>query len=186
MELLPTFETPTRKYPLTWDRLDRLVLADDKGRESAAAMRLALEEQNLRILIPKLTEETVAEMLTRITPMLRNRDGVLCEYAPLKTLTEAPNPFTSSFTWIKDQVTGDPVDSSKLRLLEAIVTYHETRYHAVFRPSIAEVLGQIPEHLQQSVVGFEVLFGQDVTECVDFPGLYGHKTTTLLYGKLPG
>jgi hypothetical protein len=43
-----------------------------------------------------------------------------------------------------------------LKKLQVITTYHTYGYHGMFKPSIAEVLTQIPQDLTGRVVAFEV------------------------------
>lgn len=157
----------TRETPLTWDQT-----GDDVSDEVRAAERLKF--------IPTISRETVTELLQHITPMLRNNAGLLCKFQP----KEPCDPFNSSFNFMGEAGCGDLADMQNLCLLEAVPTYHTCGYHAIFRPTVAEVLAQLPEYLREAVTGFEVLFGQELTECVDLPGLYGHKTVTLFYGKV--
>jgi hypothetical protein len=127
--------------------------------------------------IPAISKETVTQLLTRIKPLIRH-EGLLYEYSP-----KAPwDPFTTVFTWNPAEDKGKLVDTTRLPLLEALPTFHTCGYHALFKPDVTEVLAQIPPDLLEKVVAFEVLFGQELTQCVDYPGLYGHKTVTLLYG----
>lgn len=128
--------------------------------------------------IPAISEEEVTRLLGHIKPLLRV-DGTLYQYRP----KEAWDPFLTSFKWDPEGDKGERVDANKLVLLEALPTFHTCNYHMVVRPKVAEVLAQIPAHLKDKVFAFEVLFGQELTECVDYPGLYGHKTVTLLYGN---
>ena len=137
----------------------------------------ACKAETLRY-IPLISKETVTEMLSRITPLIR-RDGILYEFVP----TEPWDPFTRCFTWENDTSATQAVDSNALKLLDAIVTYHHCQYHACVKPRVFEVLAQIPEHLRKTVTAFEVLVENGVLDCVDYPGLYGHKTVTLLYGR---
>lgn len=157
-----------RPTPLHWPR---------PGQPLLELTEEQLEVERLKF-IPAIKRETVDELLQRITPLLRDCEGVLCKYQP----QEPMDPVNVSFTWNKSMCCGQPADARELRLLDAIHTYHTCGYHMAFRPKIAEVLAQIPEHLLERVSAFEVLFGQEPTECVDYPGLYGHKTVTLLYG----
>ena len=157
------------KYPRPWPHDPREELTDAE-----------IEAERLKF-IPAISAERVAELLQRIRPLVRSHtQGLLHFY-------QAPgerDPFRSSFTWDGDKGLGERAPVESYRLLEAQPTYHACGYHACFKPSIAEVLAQIPEHLIEDVVAFEVLFGQDLTDCVDYPGLYGHKTVTLLYGTV--
>ena len=155
------------KYPRRWPDDPRVKLTEAE-----------IEAERIKF-IPVISPERVTELLQRIRPLVRSKQGFLHFY-------QAPgerDPFRSSFTWDGDSGLGERAPIETYRLLEALPTYHTCGYHACFRPTIAEALAQMPEYLADSVVAFEVLFGQDLTDCVDYPGLYGHKTVTLFYGN---
>lgn len=128
--------------------------------------------------IPAISDETIAGLLARITPLVR-RAGALCKFVP----SEPWDPKTRCFTWsVKDGDT-QPVASNEFRLLDAVVTYHHCQHPGLIQPRVFEVLAQIPDGLLPKVVAFEVLVEDGVVEVVDYPGLLGHKTVTLLYGN---
>jgi|APSaa5957512622_1039677.scaffolds.fasta_scaffold64065_2 hypothetical protein len=64
-----------------------------------------------------------------------------------------------------------------LEELDEITTYHTYGYHGFFKPSIAEVLSQIPKGCLDEVVAFQTL-----TDSADISGEY-HAATTVLYRR---
>lgn len=94
--------------------------------------------------IPKLTNERLAELQATIKPVIR--DGKDLWYI------EDVDPRNIAFTW-------DPKPTEKatgLKLLCTARTLHTYGYHGFFKPSIAEVLAQVPADLVDKAVAFEV------------------------------
>lgn len=84
-----------------------------------------------------------------------------------------------SFTW--DPKYGDPVSSTMYEIAR-IETSHTCGYIGMFKPSVAEVLAQIPEHLLSCTKWFQTLTG-DTVAC--YREGDGHRTTTILYSDKP-
>jgi hypothetical protein len=116
--------------------------------------------------IPTLTDERLAELLGRIRPVYRF-DGELWHIKPV-------DPCRIAFLW-------DPKEDGRakgLKPLRSIETCHDYGHPSLFKPSIAEVLAQIPEDILGEVVAFET------SRCADFDeGRDCHVTTTILYGR---
>ena len=121
--------------------------------------------------ILEISADRVAELLTRIKPLVRQGEQ-LCEI-------ELPDPFKVAFTW--DPVVTKPVDERELKWLKVITTYHAAGYIAFVKPSIAEVLAQIPAELLDDVYAFELETAS--AEPVTAQDFYGHRIQTVLYGK---
>ena len=125
--------------------------------------------------IKKLPDERIAHLLERIMPV-KTVDGVMYTISP--TVTEDGGPVTlwnTAFMWspkLQEPVCGP------LYELALIETHHTCGYIMMFKPSLGEVISQIPEHLLADVTHFEV--GMD-----DTVGCYsegdGHRTVTKLY-----
>lgn len=130
-------------------------------------------------IIPAITPDAVQALLARITPMLRNNAGQLCPYQP----AQPADPVKTSFTWHGEADCGTPVPEQGLSMLAEVTTYHTCGYAMFFKPSIAEVLAQIPAELVDKVVAFEVLFDANVTQIVSTADFYGHQTVTRLYSR---
>lgn len=87
-----------------------------------------------------------------------------------------------AFTWdpkLVDQAEG-------LEVILDIVTIHSCGHPALFKPSIQEVLAQIPEDIASKVVAFETFLEfSGVRKNMTDDGVY-HKAKTILYtGSLP-
>lgn len=124
--------------------------------------------------IPNVPKERICELAKRIKPVVRFTSGL--HYIKPVDL------FTIAFTW-------DPKRASKakgLRKLRDITTYHTYGYHGFFKPSIAEVLAQIPAELLGEAVAFET-HGPDSVDDLNAhleelnAGL--HVACTTLYGR---
>jgi hypothetical protein len=123
-----------------------------------------------------LEDKDVEKLYKRIKPLVRFartlRGYVRHSEGDLYYIKEV-NPHNIAFTW-------DPKAAKKatgLVPLEQIVTYHTWAYYGFFKPTIAEVLSQIPENCLESIVAFET----DV-DSVQLCGDY-HVASTTLYRK---
>lgn len=99
-----------------------------------------------RVWIPEVVKERIQELAERIKPIVQFPREGKCYIKPVDL-------FGIAYTW-------DPKSADKatgLKPLCDITTYHTYSYHGFFKPSIAEVLAQIPaEHLDK-VVAFEIV-----------------------------
>ncbi len=106
--------------------------------------------------IPEVPKQRILELAERIKPVVRFARGE-------KELFRSPegypfyikpvDPFEIAYMW-----SPEPTDrATGLKPLCDITTYHTWAYYGLFKPSIAEVLAQIPaEHLDK-VVAFEIV-----------------------------
>lgn len=97
--------------------------------------------------IPKLSDEEFAKRLAMFKPMMFVPHPVSGQ--PVPWYMEEVNPHNIAFTW-------DPKPSKQInqwKEVTRIETYHTCGYIACFKPTIGEVLSQIPEHL--------ITFGRD-------------------------
>jgi hypothetical protein len=122
---------------------------------------------------PKLSDEQIAERLKFVQPVAR-----FGETKHLSTIVPV-DPRSVAFTW--SPVQAEPLkDAFEVARIE---TYHLCGYIALFKPSIDEVLAQIPPHLYAYCKYFETLSHDDVVAC--FNQGDGHRTVTILYSDLP-
>jgi hypothetical protein len=82
-------------------------------------------------------------------------------------------------SFLFDPAWGEPVQEP-LYEHARIETYHTTGYGALFKPSVAEVLAQVPEHLRREVDFFETLDEDTVAVYSEHDG---HRTVTVLYSR---
>lgn len=127
--------------------------------------------------IPNVPEERVVELAQRIEPIVRIGDAP--RYIKPVDLNRI------AFMW-SPEATGY-VDMNGLVALRDITTYHTWAYYGFFKPTIAEVLKQIPTEIVDQVVAFEIIESPQCAEDFDkdreaFNAGY-HVATTRLYGK---
>lgn len=83
--------------------------------------------------VPEISDERLAALMARSQPLIQ-RDGKLFTIEPV-------DPRRTAFTW-------DPKPAEEALGLVEIGRFrcdHECGYHGLFKPSIAEVLSQIPD-----------------------------------------
>ena len=96
--------------------------------------------------IPKITDERLCELSSRIEAVVRDDKGVLRHIEPCDLRYVA-------FTW-------DPKLTRKAANLVEVATIrtlHAYGYYGFFKPSIAEVIAQIPGELIERVAAFETI-----------------------------
>lgn len=95
--------------------------------------------------IPQITDERLNELAARIKPVV-TFDGV-------KRYIEPCDLRRTAYTWSPKPAEEAP----EFRLLATVQTFHTYGYAGFFKPSIAEVICQIPETLLDQVVAFELV-----------------------------
>ncbi|MCL5006851.1 MAG: hypothetical protein M1153_01775 [Patescibacteria group bacterium] len=109
--------------------------------------------------IPKVPRGLILEFVKRIKPVVRMcRDPLSGElkltWGEAALYYIAPvDPFNRAYTW-------DPKPTSLADGLEPVCdiqTYHSYGYYGIFKPSVAEVLAQIPPELRNAVRAFEII-----------------------------
>ena len=103
--------------------------------------------------IPPIDDDTIARMLETVRPLAFDSSGVLCTMDPV-------DPRNMSFTWAPKGLQPLPfavVEAQRVR------TLHTFGYFGLFKPSIAEVLAQLPADLS-GVVGFSIKGPADIRD----------------------
>lgn len=124
--------------------------------------------------VPEISERRILELAERIKPVVTFEQEGRCYIKPVDL-------FSESYTW-------DPEPASKangLKLLCDITTYHPYGYYGSFKPSIAQVILQIPSEHLDKVVAFEIVKHPETPDDLDteseiFNSGY-HVATTRLY-----
>ena len=131
--------------------------------------------------IPKISDDMLEKLALKIKPVVRFMDGVSNPNGELYYIqgVDYHRDLTiRSFVW-------DPKPIAPARDLvhyKDIKTYHTCDSHVFFKPSIAEVIAQIPENDITTVMAFETLsLGLTSKNCTPD---YHHFTTTKLYKKV--
>lgn len=119
--------------------------------------------------IPAISEVKLQELFSRIKPIVRLDNGNF--HRVLHTDLRG-----TSFLW--DQNFSEDPLSVKLVEVAGILTYHTAGFGLLFKPSIAEVMAQIPEKYLDQISYFETLSGPTVEVYADHNG---HRTLTMLY-----
>jgi hypothetical protein len=123
--------------------------------------------------IPEIDDETLTRLLGQIKPIFKTDDGY--------RFIEPVDPRKKAFTW--DPQYADKVDFDLYELAK-IETYHRCGYIAMFKPSLAEVIAQIPKHLLVHVDAFEMMKDADGDFIVGCFGQGdGHRAMVQLYSK---
>ena len=100
-------------------------------------------------MIPLMPLEEIESRAERIKPIINGK------------VVDCPDLVSTAYTWdpkFKDEVLPE------LKVLQTICTYHGYGHYSLFKPSIAEVLAQIPDDLLQQVVAFEIVDRPETAE----------------------
>jgi hypothetical protein len=96
--------------------------------------------------IPDVSKERIEELAKKIKPIVT--------IAGKQRYIKPVDLFNIAFTWDPKPAFFEP---KNLKPLRDITTYHRWAYYGFFKPSIAEVLAQIPAELLEEVVAFEII-----------------------------
>lgn len=123
-------------------------------------------------MIPTVSKSVIKRLATKIKPVIQEKKKLY--YIKEKDL------FNVAFTW-------DPEKSGEakgLKELERITTYHTCGHYMLFKPSINEVLSQIPENLLKKTVAFKTFIdnNKNINELLTEDQCH-HIATTVLYEK---
>jgi hypothetical protein len=128
-----------------------------------------------KIGIPNITNERLNELAARIKPVI--------EFDGVKHHIEKCDLRGESYVW-------SPVQAEAALALVEIVdirTYHTFGYKGFFKPSIAEVIAQIPEDLIDQVTEFEIVAGPTTVDDLNEESVAlnkgFHVATTRLYAR---
>lgn len=102
--------------------------------------------------IPPISDEELNRRAACIKPLVRQGDV-------LHTITQ-PCLRTIAFTW-SPAFTGE---APAVRKVATLTTYHTYSYYGFFKPTIAEVLAQIPAELVEQVDAFELIGPEGVDD----------------------
>lgn len=123
--------------------------------------------------IPEISNEDLTALYAKIKPVKQKvveDKAVLHHLQPLELRRQS---------FLFDPAWGEPVQAP-LYEHARIETYHTTGYGALFKPSVAEVLAQVPAHLRKEVDFFESLDEDTVAVYAEHDG---HRTVTILYSR---
>jgi hypothetical protein len=98
-----------------------------------------------QLRIPEITDERLNELFKRIKPVV--------EFNGVKHYIRKCHLRTTAYTWDAKKTKEAPA----LKEVRSIRTLHTYGYYGFFKPSIAEVIAQIPEDLIDQVTEFEIV-----------------------------
>jgi len=103
-----------------------------------------------------MSEQRLLELVERIKPVVTFKDEGCCYIKPVDPLSEA-------YMWDAEP-DGRAVG---LKALCDITTYHPYDYYGSFKPSVAQVILQIPPEYQDKVVAFEIVKHPETADDLD-------------------
>lgn len=109
--------------------------------------------------IPQMSNEDIARYYTTIRPIV-NQDTYLRELTDEELTAMA----YTSLNELTDYA--EKVDFSKLSVLEDRKMLHSWGYYGFFKPSVGEVIRQIPKEYLEKVVAFEIIQGAIETNTI--------------------
>ena len=102
--------------------------------------------------IPQMSNEEIAHWYETIKPIVKHNTY-------LRELS-ADELTGTVYTWLNEPSDyADKVDFSKLSVLEDRKMLHGWGYYGFFKPSVGEVIRQIPKEYLEKVVAFEIIDG---------------------------
>lgn len=105
--------------------------------------------------IPKMSNEEIAKWYANIKPIVTNQGTPTF----LRELTNIELEHTA-YIWLDEPSDyADIVDFSKLSVLADVKMLHTWGYYGLFKPSVGEVIRQIPKEYLEKVTAFEILHG---------------------------
>ena len=104
--------------------------------------------------IPKMSNEEIAKWYTTIKPIVSS--VAIPTY--LRDLSQSELTDTA-FIWFHKSNYAKSVDYNKLSFLADVKMLHSYGYTEIFKPTVAEVIRQIPKEHLEKVVAFEILVG---------------------------
>ena len=143
---------------------------------------------NLDHLEKQLTQEKAVELAQRIRPVMsKDENGRLSlfnEPKHPKYWVDGRKIYNESYTFASDKEVYAKTD--KLVQIAKIITYHKCGYPLFVKPSVYEVLYQIPPELLDKVVAFELYAPSASAYDVYNDDVGRHALTCILYaGKMP-
>lgn len=107
-----------------------------------------------KLEIPEISDEKLEELYENIKPVMEREKELYWVHRPDSLRHIA-------FTW-DPRLSNTPVKS--LEKICTIKTLHTWAYYGFFKPTIAEVLSQVPENLINTAVAFSTKSPEDASE----------------------
>lgn len=126
--------------------------------------------------IPKITDERLEALSKQIKPLVRRGKNQQLY------LAKKCDPRNAAYTWVE----GHGKKVGRVEECGRIRTLHTWSYYGFFKPSVAEVLSQIPDSMIDNVVAFECngpRTAEDLNKDIDALNAGVHIAETILYSK---
>jgi len=122
------------------------------------------------IILPTMSDAELWAIYQQIKPMFNKSDYKSKQYANGDiSITEIPNDNwywlkkltpeqlrNIAFLWDAKKDKRRLVDNSKIETIDEFQCFHTYGYHGLFKPSVAEVLQQMPDKLKKHANGFRI------------------------------
>lgn len=114
-----------------------------------------------KLEIPEIDDKRLKELYQLLKPIVTidEMKYLLREF----TLQELRN---QSYIWNRHEDKRDVVDPNKLETVDDFLCLHTWGYYGLFKPSIAEVLSQVPENVIEQANTFEIIESPETREDV--------------------
>lgn len=114
-----------------------------------------------KLVIPKIDDKTLAGFYRLLKPIVTiDEVKYLLKEFSLEQLRNI------SYIWERNEDKRDVVDSNKLEPVEDFLCLHTWGYYGLFKPSIAEILAQVPEKTICEANVFEIIEKPETREDV--------------------
>lgn len=136
----------------------------------------------IAIQIPPMSKKEICELYRRIKPIVR------IDEVPYYMREFSPSDLTEkSYIWNRGEDKTVPANMEELETIMDNKTLHKYGYHGLFKPSIGEVISQIPKDVLEKVVAFEIVYSpeswDDFNRYIDEFNAGFHVSSVRLYSK---
>jgi hypothetical protein len=136
-----------------------------------------MRKKKFVLKVPDMAEARIRELAERIKPVMEFKEEGRCYIKPVDI-------FAESFTWDPEQGS----EATGLKPICDITTYHPYGYIGNFKPSVAQVILQIPREHLDKVIAFEIVkapdeFPDNLTPEYEALDAGYHTATTRLYAR---
>ena len=136
-----------------------------------------MRKMKFALKVPEISKARIRQLAERITPVMEFKEKGRCYIKPVDI-------FKESFTWEPELVS----KATGLKAICDITTYHHYGYIGYFKPSVAQVISQIPREHLDKVIAFEIVkvpdeFPENSSPEYEALDAGYHTATTRLYAR---
>ena len=125
-------------------------------------------DNNLIPYIPEIDEKELRELYKKIKPIttINGRKYLLKHYL-MNSLRN------TSYYWVQDRDKTRRIKDEDIKTIEEFICLHKFSICTDFKPSIAEILSQVPKHLIDEIDYFEIVeVPKDIYDVKRYPEAY--------------